>query len=75
MKIVPNRNTKNVVDWTRVSTSRQEKDGGSLDYQKKVCEDYAERNGLNIVVISSNGGMAISGSCCGTSSVIFTLSV
>jgi DNA invertase Pin-like site-specific DNA recombinase len=54
MKVVPNRNTKNAVDWTRVSTSRQEKDGGSLDYQKKVCKDYAERNGLNIV--GSYGG-------------------
>ena len=35
--------------WTRVSTARQEKDGGSLDYQKDLCVEYARANKLRII--------------------------
>lgn len=37
------------VIWTRVSTAKQEENGGSLDYQKQICERYAQEHGLNIV--------------------------
>lgn len=43
------RTTRNCVVWTRVSTSKQETNGGSLDYQKKICERYAKEHRLNIV--------------------------
>lgn len=43
------RNTTNGVIWTRVSTKRQEDNGGSLDFQEKICREYAERHGINIV--------------------------
>ena len=36
------------VIWTRVSTKYQEENGGSLDYQKSLCEDYAKAHGLVI---------------------------
>lgn len=39
---------KNCIVWTRVSTKHQET-GGSIETQKEVCEDYAKRNGYNIV--------------------------
>lgn len=41
--------SKNTVIWTRVSTKYQEENGGSLDYQKGVCEQYASSKGFNIV--------------------------
>ena len=47
-------NIKNCVLWTRVSTKYQEDNGGSLQYQKDCCEDYAKSNGFN--VINSFGG-------------------
>ena len=34
--------------WTRVSTKHQEDNGGSLDYQKGVCEQYALSHKMNI---------------------------
>ncbi len=34
--------------WTRVSTERQEEHNCSLDTQKKICKEYAERNGIRI---------------------------
>ena len=34
-------NNKNCIIWTRVSTKSQEDNGGSLDYQKTICETYA----------------------------------
>ena len=39
---------KNAVIWTRVSTKRQEDNGGSLDDQKCKCEAFARQNGYNI---------------------------
>ena len=36
------------VIWTRVSTKYQEENGGSLDYQRSLCEDYARSHGLTI---------------------------
>ena len=34
--------------WTRVSTKFQEENGGSLDYQRSLCEQYAESHGMEI---------------------------
>ena len=39
---------KNCVIWTRVSTKRQEDNGGSLDDQKCKCEAFAKQNGYRI---------------------------
>lgn len=39
---------KNCFIWTRVSTKHQEDNGGSLDYQKQLCREYASRNGYVI---------------------------
>ena len=39
---------KNCVIWTRVSTKRQEDNGGSLNDQKSKCEAFASKNGYNI---------------------------
>lgn len=47
-------NKINCVIWTRVSTKYQEDNGGSLQYQKDCCTDYAKSNGFN--VINSFGG-------------------
>lgn len=35
--------------WTRVSTREQERKGHSLDHQKRMCKEYAERNNIQIV--------------------------
>lgn len=43
------RKTKKCVIWTRVSTAKQEKNGGSLDYQRQLCEQYAREQNLQIV--------------------------
>ena len=46
-----NKNTrqgKNCVIWTRVSTAKQEENGGSLEYQKQLCEKFAKDNGLKV---------------------------
>ena len=40
--------TKYCVVWTRVSTKYQEENGGSLDYQRTLCEEYAKQNDLII---------------------------
>ena len=40
---------KNCVIWTRVSTKYQEDNGGSLQYQKDCCEKYAKSKGFNVV--------------------------
>lgn len=40
--------------WTRVSSKYQEDNGGSLDTQKELCEDYAKLHQL--VVIKQFGG-------------------
>ena len=34
--------TNNCIVWTRVSTKYQEENGGSLDYQRTLCEEYAK---------------------------------
>lgn len=34
--------------WTRVSTERQEENNCSLETQKKICMEYAERHGIRI---------------------------
>ena len=39
---------KNCVIWTRVSTKRQEDNGGSLDNQRCKCEAFAKQNGYRI---------------------------
>lgn len=41
-------NNKNCIIWTRVSTKYQEENGGSLDYQKAICERYAHDRGFTI---------------------------
>lgn len=41
--------TKNCVIWTRVSTKYQEDNGGSLDYQRTLCESYAKANGFTVI--------------------------
>ena len=43
------RKSNKCVIWTRVSTSRQEKDGGSLDNQRQLCEHYAKEHNLQVV--------------------------
>lgn len=43
------RKTKKCVIWTRVSTAKQEKNGGSLDYQRQLSEQYAREQNLQIV--------------------------
>lgn len=35
--------------WTRVSTAEQAKEGHSLEYQKRICTEYAKRNNIEIV--------------------------
>lgn len=35
--------------WTRVSTKYQEDNGGSLQYQKDCCTDYAKSNRFNVI--------------------------
>ena len=42
------RQGKNCVIWTRVSTAKQEENGGSLEYQKQLCEKFAKDNGLKV---------------------------
>lgn len=39
----------NCVIWTRVSTKYQEDNGGSLQYQKDCCEEYATSNEFNVI--------------------------
>ena len=39
---------KNCFIWTRVSTKRQEENGGSLEDQRCRCEKYAKDNGYTI---------------------------
>ena len=43
------RDGKDCVVWTRVSTKYQEDNGGSLESQKKFCDDYASRCGYQIL--------------------------
>lgn len=50
------RKGKKCVIWTRVSTKYQEENGGSLDYQKTLCEKYVEREGLTIADVGENHG-------------------
>ena len=45
---------KNITDkkafvWTRVSSAHQCKEGHSLDYQKRMCIEYAEKNNIQVV--------------------------
>ena len=37
--------SKKCVIWTRVSTKYQENNGGSLEYQRSYCEEYAKSHG------------------------------
>ena len=39
---------ENCFIWTRVSTKHQQDNGGSLDYQKGICEQYAISHGMKI---------------------------
>lgn len=41
--------TKRAFVWTRVSTRRQEEKGHSLDYQIRICKEYAQRSNIEIV--------------------------
>ena len=43
------REGRNCVMWTRVSTKYQEENGGSLESQKRFCEEYAAHNGYQIL--------------------------
>ena len=38
----------NCIIWSRVSTKHQQDNGGSLDYQKGVCEQYAHSHNMDI---------------------------
>ena len=49
MNTVEKDQQKSCVIWTRVSTKYQEENGGSLDYQKKICTDYAKAQGYHII--------------------------
>lgn len=50
------RKGKKCVIWTRVSTKCQEENGGSLDYQKDLCEKYIKNEGLTIADVGDNHG-------------------
>lgn len=50
------RKGKKCVIWTRVSTKYQEENGGSLDYQKTLCEKFAKREGLTIADVGEHHG-------------------
>ena len=43
------REGRNCVLWTRVSTRYQEQNGGSLETQREICEEYAARNDYRIL--------------------------
>lgn len=43
------KETNNVVIYTRVSTKEQYNNNASLGTQKKVCEEFAKKNGYNVV--------------------------
>ena len=43
------RKTNQVVIYTRVSSKDQMDNGASLETQKKYCEEFAEKRGLNVV--------------------------
>lgn len=45
----PKETCNNVVIYTRVSTKEQFETNSSLETQKKVCMEYAYRNGFNIL--------------------------
>ena len=47
---------KNCIIWTRVSTKYQEDNGGSLQYQKECCTEYAKANDYTIAVDGYFGG-------------------
>ena len=53
LKVVSN-NAKNAVIYTRVSSKEQADNNLSLEFQKRVIEEYAQKQGLSI--ISSFGG-------------------
>lgn len=46
--------SKKCVIWTRVSTKYQENNGGSLEYQRSYCEEYAKSHGF--LVAGDYGG-------------------
>lgn len=46
--------SENSIIWTRVSTKYQEDNGGSLEYQKSICDEYASTH--NYTVIEYCGG-------------------
>ncbi len=41
----------NVITYCRVSTKEQAETGYSLEVQERICRDYAERNGYNILKV------------------------
>ena len=43
------REGRKCVIWTRVSTKYQEENGGSLQTQKEICKEYADRNGYQVL--------------------------
>ena len=43
------RKTNQVVIYTRVSSKDQMDNGASLETQKKYCEEFAEKRGLNVI--------------------------
>ena len=44
-----NTESKKCVIWTRVSTKYQENNGGSLEYQRECCEEFAKDKGYQIM--------------------------
>lgn len=43
------REGRNCVIWTRVSTKYQQENGGSLQTQKEICEEYAKINSYKVI--------------------------
>lgn len=41
--------TKKAFVWTRVSSAEQAQEGHSLEYQKRVCTEYAKDNNIQII--------------------------
>ena len=50
------REGKHCCIWTRVSTKYQQDNGGSLETQKEICENYAESNGYTYQETDFYGG-------------------
>lgn len=41
--------SESCIIWTRVSTKHQEDNGGSLEYQKSICDEYASTHNYKVI--------------------------